>query len=30
MDGSRPLGVEDDAQARARREFIRKIGYKRS
>lgn len=29
MDGSRPLGVEDDAQARARREFIRKIGYKR-
>ncbi|HKW51491.1 MAG TPA: adenosine-specific kinase [Candidatus Eisenbacteria bacterium] len=30
MDGSRPLGVEDDAQARARRDFVRKIGYKLS
>jgi len=30
MDGSRPLGVEDEAQARARRDFVRKIGYKRS
>ena len=29
MDGERPLGVEDAAQAKARREFIRKIGYKR-
>ena len=29
MDGESPLGVEDDSQARARREFIRKIGYKR-
>jgi uncharacterized protein len=29
MDGSGPLGVEDQNQARARREFIRKIGYKR-
>lgn len=30
MDGSGPLGVEDESQARARREFVRKIGYKRS
>ena len=30
MDGSSPLGVEDDAQARARRDFVRKIGYKLS
>jgi adenosine/AMP kinase len=30
MDGEGPLGVEDETQARARREFIRKIGYKRS
>jgi adenosine/AMP kinase len=29
MDGSGPLGVEDEGQARARREFVRKIGYKR-
>jgi hypothetical protein len=29
MDGASPLGVEDEAQARTRREFIRKIGYKR-
>jgi uncharacterized protein len=29
MDGERPLGVEDAAQAKERREFIRKIGYKR-
>lgn len=29
MDGERPLGIEDEGQARARREFIRKIGYKR-
>ena len=28
MDGERPLGVEDEAQSRARREFVRKIGYK--
>jgi adenosine/AMP kinase len=28
MDGEGPLGVEDEAQARARREFVRKIGYK--
>lgn len=28
MDGDGPLGVEDEAQARARREFVRKIGYK--
>ena len=27
MDGEGPLGVEDEAQARARREFVRKIGY---
>jgi adenosine/AMP kinase len=30
MDGQGPLGVENEAQARARREFIRTIGYKRS
>ena len=29
MDGRRPLGVEDESQAKARREFVRKIGYKR-
>lgn len=29
MDGAGPLGIEDEAQARARREFVRKIGYKR-
>ncbi len=29
MDGSGPLGIEDEGQARARREFIRTIGYKR-
>jgi len=28
MDGAGPLGIEDEAQARARREFVRKIGYK--
>ena len=28
MDGQGPLGVEDAAQAKARREFVRKIGYK--
>jgi adenosine/AMP kinase len=28
MDGERPLGVEDDAQAIERRKFVRKIGYK--
>lgn len=28
MDGSGPLGVEDEDQARARREFVRAIGYK--
>lgn len=28
MDGEGPLGIEDEAQARARREFVRKIGYK--
>jgi hypothetical protein len=28
MDGEGPLGVEDEAQAKARREFVRKIGYK--
>lgn len=30
MDGFGPIGVEDEAGARARREFIRTIGYKRS
>jgi hypothetical protein len=30
MDGERPLGTEDSAQAGARRDFIRKIGYKLS
>lgn len=29
MDGTGPLGVEDESQARARREFVRTIGYKR-
>ena len=28
MDGDGPLGVEDAAQAAARRAFVRKIGYK--
>ena len=28
MDGSGPLGIEDAAQAAARRAFVRKIGYK--
>jgi len=28
MDGEGPLGVEDEAGARARREFVRTIGYK--
>ena len=30
MDGQGPLRVENDAEAKARREFVRKIGYKRS
>src|SRR5262245_32771921 len=30
MDGDRPLGVETEDQARERRAFVRKIGYKRS
>ena len=30
MDGSGPLGVEDGEQAKARRAFVRKIGYKLS
>jgi len=29
VDGSAPHGVEDDAGKQARREFLRKIGYKR-
>lgn len=29
IDGSSPKGVESDEDARARREFLRKIGYKR-
>jgi len=29
VDGSAPRGVEDDAGKQARREFLRKIGYKR-
>lgn len=29
IDGSSPKGVEDDAEATARRDFLRKIGYKR-
>lgn len=29
MDGQNPLGIEDEAQTRARREFVRQIGYKR-
>ena len=29
MDGQNPLGVENEDETRARREFIRKIGYKR-
>lgn len=28
MDGEGPLGVEDEAGVKARREFVRKIGYK--
>ena len=30
MDGQKPLRVENEAEAQARREFVRKIGYKRS
>jgi len=30
MDGERPLGIETEGQARERRAFVRKIGYKRS
>jgi uncharacterized protein len=29
MDGQTPLGVEDETAARARRDFVRRIGYKR-
>ena len=29
MDGQNPIGIEDDEGARARREFVRRIGYKR-
>jgi uncharacterized protein len=29
VDGFPPRGVEDDAARTARREFLRKIGYKR-
>lgn len=29
MDGQKPLRVENEAEAQARREFVRKIGYKR-
>jgi adenosine/AMP kinase len=29
MDGQTPLGIEDEAASRARREFVRSIGYKR-
>jgi uncharacterized protein len=29
MDGQKPLGIEDEDAARARREFVRRIGYKR-
>src|SRR5262245_1372941 len=29
VDGSAPLGVEDDGARQARRDFLRKIGYKR-
>lgn len=30
MDGLRPLRVENEAEARERRDFVRKIGYKRA
>ena len=29
MDGQKPLGIEDEDAARARREFVRRIGDKR-
>ncbi|RLE88475.1 MAG: adenosine monophosphate-protein transferase [Thermoprotei archaeon] len=29
VDGYKPLGIEDEAKARERMEFLRKIGYKR-
>ncbi len=29
VDGSKPRGVEDEAARQARRDFLRKIGYKR-
>ena len=29
MDGQNPLGIENEEQTRVRREFVRKIGYKR-
>jgi adenosine/AMP kinase len=29
VDGSAPKGVEDDAARTQRRDFLRKIGYKR-
>lgn len=30
MDGAGPLGIEGEGEARERRAFVRKIGYKRS
>ena len=29
MDGQNPLGIENEDETRARREFVRRIGYKR-
>jgi adenosine/AMP kinase len=29
MDGQNPVGIEDEDAVRARREFVRRIGYKR-
>ena len=29
IDGKSPMGVENDANVKERREFLRKIGYKR-
>jgi adenosine/AMP kinase len=29
VDGSSPKGVESEGDAQARREFLRRIGYKR-
>ncbi|MEA3312045.1 MAG: adenosine-specific kinase, partial [candidate division WOR-3 bacterium] len=28
VDGYSPVGIEDEAKIRERREFLRKIGYK--